>query len=689
MTTARGGGHPGAGASAVDRGHGEVGGSASEFDVASVLRLQHELYHHIRPAATVRATLTPFLRLLVKRVGGRSAVVFAGEHARIASVRVRYPLAETLDTRYLDTIRRAHERGDWVADERQPSRHARTWRLASYGILALISERPPLPPLLVDALRPVLDTLGEACVAAAERERQLGELQRSQATIAALERSLDAVPDVVVRLDGEGRIAATNRAWRVIAGERVDHALGRAFAEYLAPDPGRERALEAIAEVVAGVRQACHLQDVAWLRADGAREHVAIHLEGLRDASGQTLGCAGTVRDDRERREREAAVQRTQDALSALEREQSELLNALVQHIGSCRRKLDAVSDAAGWTDALDTSTGLDARLDELRSTITSITAGVSALASLDAQQRTGAATVRTFDLEELAAVIGSSERDHAEHAGVTLSVVAEPLRLAAPRSGLTHALRHLVRYGLAQCPPQGRLELALRVDRVGAGTDATLHAELRWPNDARAWTSDAAFDRHLAAALVQRLGGRLELTTEGGPQALLSLALPPQETASELAPPVAPTAVSEASPQASPEAAQRQRVALVVEDNPTNALVMAGMLTHLGLRSVEVGDGSEALSALLEHAPDVVLMDINMPVMDGVAATQAIRRHEQRQGLAAVPIVAVTAHAMPGDEQRYLQAGMNAYLPKPILLTQLAALLEELLGQGGGASGD
>lgn len=644
--------------------------SATVYDVPSVLRLQHELYHHIQPAATVRDTLAPFLRLLVKRVGGRSAFVFAGDHARIGSLRVRYPLAETLDASYLAAIRSAHRRGDWVADERHPERHARTWRLSSYGTLALITEGPRLAPLLVDALRPVLHTLGEACCAAAERERQHGALERGQSTIASLQRMLDAVPDAVVRLDGDGRIAATNRAWRVVVGERSDHALGRAFIDYLAPDPSRERSREAIGEVVRGERQACHLHDVPWLHSDGSVAHVVISLESLRDGEGRALGCAGTVRDDGERHAAEAAARRAERTLDDREREHGALLAALAHSMRSCQQQLATVSDALRWP-AEDVGGAQLGRLERLRTAVAGVTTGLSALASFDAGEHSGAGTIRAFDLEDVAAAVASSEQHRADRVGVTLRTTVRPARLVAARSGLTHALRHLIRYALAGCAPDARLDLSLGVENEPEAP--TLRAVLRWPGDERPASDVGAVDRQVARALAQRLGGRVEIVAQPQPSAVLWLPLPQVDTAE-------PTVALQP-----PTPAPRGHLALVVEDNPTNALVAREMLTHLGWRSILANDGAEALPALIEHRPDVVLMDIDLPVMDGVEATAKIRRFERGEGIAPVPIIAVTAHAMAADEARYLAAGMDAYLPKPIQLTRLAALLEACLGRGDG----
>lgn len=113
----------------------------------------------------------------------------------------------------------------------------------------------------------------------------------------------------------------------------------------------------------------------------------------------------------------------------------------------------------------------------------------------------------------------------------------------------------------------------------------------------------------------------------------------------------------------------------LLVEDNPTNQIVARLLLDAMGC-SVEVaGDGQVALQQLDQHDYDVLLMDCEMPVLDGFATTAAIRRRDDHK--ARLPIIAVTAQAMAGDRERCLAAGMNDYLSKPITEAGLAAVLQ------------
>ncbi|MED5387549.1 MAG: response regulator [Pseudomonadota bacterium] len=110
----------------------------------------------------------------------------------------------------------------------------------------------------------------------------------------------------------------------------------------------------------------------------------------------------------------------------------------------------------------------------------------------------------------------------------------------------------------------------------------------------------------------------------------------------------------------------------LVAEDHYLSQKVIRGMLGKLGLKADIAGNGKEALALAEKHRYDLILMDCEMPEMDGFEATRRIRQHEQKQGLPAVPIVALTAHILREHKERSLAAGMNAHLPKPVELNVL-----------------
>ena len=128
-----------------------------------------------------------------------------------------------------------------------------------------------------------------------------------------------------------------------------------------------------------------------------------------------------------------------------------------------------------------------------------------------------------------------------------------------------------------------------------------------------------------------------------------------------------------------------RQLDILVAEDNEVNQMVFTQILSETGYSFEIVGNGRKALAAYARLKPLMILMDVSMPEMSGHEATAEIRRIEEESG-AHVPIVGVTAHALKGDRQRCLEAGMDDYLSKPISPKALLEKVRRWLGKENGA---
>jgi len=118
----------------------------------------------------------------------------------------------------------------------------------------------------------------------------------------------------------------------------------------------------------------------------------------------------------------------------------------------------------------------------------------------------------------------------------------------------------------------------------------------------------------------------------------------------------------------------------LIAEDNPVNQAVIRAMVEELGFEVEVVEDGLAALEAIAKETPALVLMDCQMPRLDGYAAVERIREMEREDGLARLPIVGITAHAMRGDRERCIRAGMDDYVAKPIQLAVLGSTIRRLL---------
>ncbi len=118
----------------------------------------------------------------------------------------------------------------------------------------------------------------------------------------------------------------------------------------------------------------------------------------------------------------------------------------------------------------------------------------------------------------------------------------------------------------------------------------------------------------------------------------------------------------------------------LIVEDNPDNRDMLSRRLIRKGYEVVMAEDGAIGVSMAESEKPDIILMDMSLPVLDGWAATQQIKAKEQTR---AIPVIALTAHAMAGDKERAMQAGCDDFDTKPIELPRLLEKIEALLKKG------
>ena len=113
----------------------------------------------------------------------------------------------------------------------------------------------------------------------------------------------------------------------------------------------------------------------------------------------------------------------------------------------------------------------------------------------------------------------------------------------------------------------------------------------------------------------------------------------------------------------------------LVVEDNEKNMKLFRDVLTATGYRALEATTGGQAVELAAEHGPDLVLMDIQLPDIDGVEALSRLRADTRT---ASIPVLALTAQAMQGDRERFLAAGFDGYLAKPLNIAELVATVRQ-----------
>lgn len=115
----------------------------------------------------------------------------------------------------------------------------------------------------------------------------------------------------------------------------------------------------------------------------------------------------------------------------------------------------------------------------------------------------------------------------------------------------------------------------------------------------------------------------------------------------------------------------------LIIEDTEDNRRILRDLLTHAGYDLIEADDGAKGVAMAVEHRPDLILMDIQLPTIDGYEATRQIKANPD---LRHIPIVAVTSYALSGDEAKTMAAGCDGYIAKPFSPRKILAMMRDLL---------
>ncbi len=547
--------------------------------------------------------------------------------------------------------------------------------------------------------------------------RQMGVFMSRKAAQDDLDRFFTLSLDMLCIARTDGYFIRVNPQWTRVTGYSEDELLSRPYLDFVHAED-RRSTLAAGARLAAG-------EPVVWFEnrykcKDGTYRWLmwmcAPFLEqGLIYAS---------ARDITDRRQAEEALRRYASEMAAARQVQEEnatRLSQLVSELEVARRRAEDATAAKGEF--------LANMSHEIRTPMNAILGMTQLLARspLSAEQRDLVGTASEA-AESLLALINDIldfskiEARKLELEAVAFNVadtVADALRLVAPRArekGLTLTSRVDAAVPATLVGDAGRLrqvllnlvgnavkftetgEVAVLVDVMESTDDSVqLHFAVRdtgigVPAD-KQWQIFGAFvqadgsttRKHggtglgltISAELVELMQGRIWIDSVVGHgstfhfSALFGRAAQPQQAS---LPPPEPEPAAILS-----RVSRRPLRILLAEDNAINQKVVAGMLGSGGHQVVVVGNGQQAVEAVQRQVFDVVLMDIQMPEMNGLEATAAIRTVE-RGGGQRLPIIAMTAHAMAGDRERCLAAGMDGYVAKPIRIADMFATIAALV---------
>ena len=220
-------------------------------------------------------------------------------------------------------------------------------------------------------------------------------------------------------------------------------------------------------------------------------------------------------------------------------------------------------------------------------------------------------------------------------------------------------------------------LELTVKDSGIGisAENQARLFQEFIQVGESAQHIRGAGLGLVITKNLVTLMGGTISVSSTLGEGTEFRVRLPLRFDTTSVAVPQSNTV----QPKAAINAAYRARI-LVVEDNEVNQMVTKAMLDRLNCEVIVAENGLEAVNVYIDQKPDLILMDCNMPVMDGFEATRQIRVLEQQNQTKHIPIVALTAHALEHIKQECLTAGMDDHLSKPFNFQQIDQLLQQYI---------
>jgi signal transduction histidine kinase/ActR/RegA family two-component response regulator len=258
-------------------------------------------------------------------------------------------------------------------------------------------------------------------------------------------------------------------------------------------------------------------------------------------------------------------------------------------------------------------------------------------------------------------------------------SFVSDPVRVRQLLYNLvSNAVKFTDRGSVAVGVSYAADRLRLEVADSGAGIapdklDAIFEKFVQGDASLTRRTGGTGLGLSICRQLVELMGGEIVVSSAPGKGSVFTVDLPmPRAEARAAAP-------SRAGPAERAFTARSVEI-LAAEDNEVNRLVLTTLLNQAGVSVTLAGNGAEAVEAWRTRHFDLVLMDIQMPVMDGVSATLQIRAEEAQAGRARTPIIAVTANAMPQQCAEYRGAGMDLVIPKPLQASQLFQAIEQAL---------
>ncbi len=535
---------------------------------------------------------------------------------------------------------------------------------------------------LIGAGRPLLDVAGERR-GSIMVFRDATERRRAERVIQRLATIVESSDDAIVSCDLTGKITTWNRAAEALYGCSTTDAIGTPITRFVAPDRRAEYA--AIQRNIAEGKHVSHFEMVA-LGAGGARINVSLSASPLLDGVGDVIGMSTIARDLTVTQRMAAELVRAKEAAEAATAAKSQFLANMSHDIRTPLTALLGFADfllAPGLAESDRLNYAMVIRRNSQH--LLSLLNDILDLSKIEAGRLE--LSPSPCSLAELLGDLASLMRARAAERSIAFEIVLTtpvPAVIVTDATRLRQILLNLVGNAIKftqegrvsiqiRYSPEPRPELTIDVIDTGIGMTPDQIAVLFTPFQ----QADPSMSRRfggtglglaISQPLAEALGGTIRVRSEPniGSTFTLSLqvAVPPRTPLldSLVEHPGDPISAGVES-----TAASLAGVVLLAEDGPDNQVLIGTILRRWGL-SVLVAENGEAALAMATSATaagtpfDLILMDMQLPLLDGYAATTQLRRNGYDG-----PIIALTANAMMGEEERCLQAGCDAYLSKPV----------------------
>ncbi|HKH46805.1 MAG TPA: PAS domain S-box protein [Thermoanaerobaculia bacterium] len=539
------------------------------------------------------------------------------------------------------------------------------------------TERP-----IDDSAAPMLDESGSP-VGAVLVFRDVTERRRAEEVQARLAVIVESTHDAIVSKTLDSVIRTWNPGAERLFGYSAEEAVGRSITLIIPPDRLDEEAT-ILARITRGERIE-HYETVRMAK-DGRRMDISLTISPIRDVEGHIIGASKIARDITERKRADEALQEAMEALKKADRRKDEFL-ALLAHelrnpLAPLRNSLQVLRLASD-PDLIDKSREImDRQLSHMVRLIDDLL-DISRISLNKMELR----RTRVVLADAVSSAVETA-RPAIQEAGheLTISLPPEPIYLDADFTRLAQVFGNLLSNSARYT--EGRGQIWLTAERDGGQVTVTVRdtgigiPAPALPNIFEMFSQvDRSMERSagglgiglaLVKGLVEMHGGTVEAESPGpGQGSALTVRLPVLEDRAESS--------DGTAAEGGPESAGSKRRILVVDDNEDSAASMQMMLQLLGNEVRTAHDGYEAVERAEQFRPQVVLMDVGMPNLNGYEATQCIR--EQPWGHDMV-IIALTGWGQEEDRARSKEAGCDGHLVKPVELADLEKLLAEPGGQ-------